>query len=262
MGEPRLATPANVKSADRTLLILEHFASSGTRQTLQSLHRELGIPKSSLHGLLRTLESRGWIESDDSGYRFGLGVRALLVGTSYIDSDDVVALTRDVLDRLAGDTGETIHLARLDANEVVYLATRQSVHHLRMFSRVGRRLPAHTTALGKALLASRPDDEVERLLEPPLRSLTPNTLTDLQDLREELELTRQRGFALDHEENTLGINCFAACLPTASPAQDAISISVPLARLNDDRADELVALLRGAIEELDEARRPLALQRE
>lgn len=259
MSAPPRAIPSRVKSADRTLVILEHFASSGTRQTLQSLHQELGIPKSSLHGLLRTLEARGWIEADASGSLFGLGVRALLVGTSYIDSDDVVALTRDVLDHLAADTGETIHLARLDANEVVYLATRQSVHHLRMFSRVGRRLPAHNTALGKALLASRSDDEVRELLVHPLASLTPNTFTDLQDLLEELELTRRRGYALDREENTLGINCFAACLPTASPAQDAISISVPLARLSDERGEEHVALLRGAIDELRDPDGSLAL---
>lgn len=241
-----------VKSADRALAVLEHLATVHAPQGLAALHQALGIPKSSLHGLLRTLRSRGWIETDATGTLFGLGVRALLVGTSYIDSDRVVAGTRDILDRLAAETGETVHLARLDGAEVVYLATRQSVHHLRMYSRVGRRLPAHATSLGKSLLAERNERQLAELLPSPLHALTAHTLTDLDELREELDRTRARGYAVDREENTLGIGCFAMALPTAVPAEDAISISVPLARLDDERAARFVQLLQEAIDELDE----------
>lgn len=257
------STPAGglVKSADRTLRVLEHLAVADSRKSLHALHLELGIPKSSLHGLLRTLQARGWVETDESGTLFGLGVRALLVGTSYIDSDDIVALTRDVLDRLSAETGETVHLGRLDGGEVVYLSTRQSVHYLRTFSRVGRRLPAHATALGKSVLAMRPDAELQELLHPPLESLTPHTITDLDALREELAHTRERGHAVDHEENTLGLGCFAMALPTASPPQDAISISVPLVRLGEGRSEELVASLQQAVAELSERGRTIGLPR-
>ena len=122
---------------------------------LVELARELDIPKSSLHGILRTMIARGWVETDATGTRFGLGVRALQVGAAYLDSDDTVGLVASLLDELAQEFGETVHLGRLDGADVVYIAKRESMHPLRLFSAIGRRLPAHATALGKALLAQR-----------------------------------------------------------------------------------------------------------
>jgi len=119
------------------------FARHPGLHSLGSLQESLGYPKSSLYVLLRTLVDVGWIETDATGTLYRIGLRALLVGTSYIDSDDVVAGARSALDRLAEETGETCHLARLDGSDVVYLATRESHHYLRPFSRIGRRLP-HT----------------------------------------------------------------------------------------------------------------------
>lgn len=244
------AAPPTVKSADRTIAVLEHLASRGSGQSLNGLHRELGIPKSSLHGLLGTLRQRGWVEVDGSGTLYRLGVRALLVGTAYIDSDDIVGLTRDTLDRLAEETGETVHLARLDGPEVVYLATRQSAHNLRMFSRVGRRLPAHATSLGKALLAQLSPDDLAELLPDPLPALTSHTIIDMVALRAELEVTRQRGYARDVEENTLGISCIGFAVPDGAKPRDAISISVPLVRLDEEGSESLVGILQDAIERL------------
>jgi IclR family acetate operon transcriptional repressor len=245
-----IPTSSIVKSAYRAVLVLEHLASAEKRQSLDSLHRSLGIPKSSLHGLLRTLRSREWVEVDESGTLFRLGVRALLVGTAYIDSDEVVALTRDTMDRLVVETGETIHLGRLDGPEIVYLATRQSTHQLRLFSRVGRRLPAHATALGKILLSFLSKEELEDLMSPHLQGLTANTITDLAVLHEELDETRRRGYAIDQEESSIGIKCIGFAVPFGGPPRDAISISVPLARLDDERSAELTSTLRFAVDEL------------
>lgn len=247
-----------VKSADRTVQLLEHLAGAQGSHSLNQLHQDLGIPKSSLHGLLRTLMHHGWIETDRSGTRFKLGVRALLVGTSYIDGDEVVRATAHVMDELGEDTAETIHLGRLDTGppvaEVVYLATRQSRHHLRMFSRVGRRLPAHATALGKAMLAGHPDENLEVLLSEPLPALTSHTICNLPNLRKELEVIRTRGYAMDWEENTVGIGCVGVALPliggTSGAPRDAISVSVPLARFSEQRAEDLAGTLIGAIESL------------
>ena len=232
-----------VKSADRVLEILEHLAVSGQRRSLSALHTDLGIPKSSLHGILRTMQQRGWIETDETGSRFGLGVRALLVGTSYIDADDVVELTRHTMDALASRTGETVHLGRLDGTEIVYLATRQSVHSLRMFSRVGRRLPAHATAMGKALLAHCGDDDLATRLPRHLAGLTDATITDHRALRDELERIRTQGYALDREEGTPGIRCIAVPLMRGGQPRDAISISVPAVRMDAGREAELIGLL-------------------
>lgn len=181
--------------------------------------------------LLRTLVDLDWVETDSTGTRYGIGVRALLVGTSYIDGDEAVSAARPTLDRLSDDTTETIHMARLDGTNVVYLATRQSQHYLRPFTRVGRRLPAHSTSLGKALLATYDDEHVRKLLPQTLPSLTANTHTDREALIEELALVREQGYAVDREENTLGLRCFGVAVPYRTPARDAISCSVPVARL-------------------------------
>jgi DNA-binding IclR family transcriptional regulator len=233
-----------VKSADRTLEILEVLADSTQRLSLAHLARTLSIPKSSLHGILRTMMQRGWVETDASGSLFGLGVRSLLVGASYVQSDDVVSLCQPILDWLGNETGETAHLGRLDGTDVVYLAKRESTHPLRMFSAIGRRLPAHTTALGKALLASRPEAELRRILPAPLPVLTPHTIADIDALLSELDRVRATGVATDQEENSEGIRCFAVALHTGQPPIDAISVSVPAFRLDDNLEELIVRLLR------------------
>ncbi len=225
---------AQVKSAVRTVELLEFFAGRPGMHSLAAVQEAVGYPKSSLYMLLRTLVDLGWVETDATGTRYGIGVRALLVGTSYIDGDEVVAAARPSLDRLSDDTTETIHLARLDgANgmNVVYLATRQSQHYLRPFTRVGRRLPAHSTSLGKALLATYPDEQVRKMLPETLTALTEHTITDREKLIEELHQVRDQGFAVDREENTVGLRCFGIAIPYRTPARDAISCSVPVARL-------------------------------
>jgi DNA-binding IclR family transcriptional regulator len=243
-----------VKSAHRTLEILELLAQRPAGQrSLGELSRELNIPKSSLHGILRTMSGRGWVQPDRTGTRFGLGLRALQVGAAYLDGDDTVGLLRDVLDGLAERFGETVHLGRLDGAHVVYLAKRESVHPLRMYSAVGRRLPAHATALGKALLADRADAEVDRLLPAPLPRLTPNTLT-AEALREELGRIRGRGHAIDREENSAGIRCVAVAVPLQTPAVDAISISIPVARWQRDTEPTVAHALRRAVAEIAPAR--------
>lgn len=234
-----------VKSSERTLAILEHLASVGERRTLGELSRDLSIPKSSLHAILHTMQDMGWIRTDASGLRFGLGVRALLVGASYVDSDDVVALTAGTLDALADEVGETVHLGRLDGPDVVYLAKRESKHPLRLFSAVGRRLPAHATALGKAVLSMQDPATVRVMLPERLRSLTPNTIVDHDELLAELAAVRERGYALDAEENAEGIRCVAVPLRREGMVRDAISCSVPMIRLDGDTEARIIdAMLR------------------
>ena len=129
------------------------------------------------------------------------------------------------LDEASEALGETIHLARLDGMDVAYLATRESHEYLRTISRVGRRLPAHAGALGKALLAERPDSD---LPEGPYEALTPSTHTTRDSLAADLAAVRARGYAVDREEGVPGIIGFGFALRYDTPAQDAISCSVPV----------------------------------
>ncbi|MEU5549749.1 IclR family transcriptional regulator [Micromonospora sp. NPDC047793] len=243
-----------VKSAGRTLDLLELLADQPRSWALGDLARALGIPKSSLHGLLRTLTSRGWVQTDDTGTRFRLGLRALRVGAAYLDGDDRVGLLGSVLDELSRRFGEAVHLGRLDGDQVVYLAKRESVHRLRLYSAIGRRLPAHATALGKALLAGHPEQTVDTLLTWPLPRLTPHTVCDRDALHAALADVRATGHAVDREENAEGIVCFAMAVPLSSPAVDAVSISVPVSRLRPEIEASIVAALREMVGGLTQAR--------
>lgn len=233
-----------VKSAARTVELLELLSGLGQAASLRVLSERMGVPRSSLYALLQTLVQRGWVRTDATGTLYTLGIRALLTGTGYIDADTRTAQVRSHLDALSERTGETLHFARLDIADVVYLATRESRHYLRPHSRVGRHLPAHATALGKALLAERTDAEVDALLPARLEALTDHTVTDRGALLAELSLVRDRGYATDDGENVEGVRCVAVSLRYDRPATDALSCSIPSARYSDELAEKTLAALR------------------
>ncbi|MGY6018424.1 IclR family transcriptional regulator [Streptomyces spinosirectus] len=231
-----------VKSAARTVELLELLAARGDRPArLQELADELGVPRSSMYALLQTLIGRGWVRTDITGSLYGIGIHALLTGTSYLDSDPRVRIVRPYLDEASDALGETIHMGRLDGRDVAYLATRESHEYLRTISRVGRRLPAHVGALGKALLAER---DAEELPEGPYEAMTPHTHTGREALAADLDGIRARGYSIDREEGVLGIVGFGFALRYETPAQDAISCSVPVARLTPEHQERIVAVMR------------------
>ncbi|MFI6344249.1 IclR family transcriptional regulator [Streptomyces sp. NPDC050560] len=232
-----------VKSADRALAVLERLAATRSRRTLSELSRELNIPISSLHSILRTLQRRMWVEADETGTRFGIGVQALTVGSAYVQTDDVVARAQPVLDWLNEQTGETVHYGRLEGSHIVYLAKRESHYQLRIYSAVGRRIPAHATALGKAILAEYGDDEVRGLLTWPLPTLTSKTRSDAAALLRDLATARRLGYATEKEESDTGLGCLAVAVPDWRRVRDAISLAVPTARLGRERRAELAELL-------------------
>jgi DNA-binding IclR family transcriptional regulator len=256
---PTLVTGVReVKSAARTVEILEFLAARQNKPVrLRELSESLGVPRSSLHALLRTLATHGWVRADPSGTLYGIGIRALLAGTTYLDTDPYLPLVTPYLDELREQTDETFHFGRIDGQDVVYLATRESTQYLRPYSRVGRRLPAYSTSLGKAILADQPRDQIGQHLPDVLTSLTPNTLTDKDALAAELDATRERGYAIDNEENTAGLRCFAIALPYSEPATDAISASIPIARLTPEREAEIVALLRSVSDKITRIAAPM-----
>lgn len=249
-----------VKSAARTVELLEHLAARQNRPArLRELSEALGVPRSSLHALLRTLAKHGWVRADSTGTLYGIGIRALLAGTSYLDTDPYLPLVAPVLDELRERLDETFHFGRLDGQDVVYLATRESSQYLRPYSRVGRRLPAYSTSLGKALLSQRDGAELDEHLPTTLDALTPHTITERPLLEEDLAETRKRGYAVDNQENSLGLKCFAVPLLYAEPAVDAISASIPIARLNEQREAEVIQALRNAGDRINRVVSPIML---
>jgi DNA-binding IclR family transcriptional regulator len=240
------AEDAGVKSARRAIDLLETFAANPAWSSLADLHARTGVPRSSLHGLLRTLRDAGWIEADAGGTRFRLGVRALICGSSYLDRDPVLPYATDALEHLRERTGYTAHYARLYGDQVVYLATRESRQSAHFVSRVGRTLPAHATALGKALLAELTETETAALLAPALPALTEHTITSREVLLARLAQVRTDGYATEHEEGTPGAACAAVVVPYRIPATDALSCSMPAGRATPAETRRVTGLLTEA----------------
>ncbi|RJT85299.1 IclR family transcriptional regulator [Cryobacterium melibiosiphilum] len=248
----------DVKSAARTVELLELLAGRQNRPTsIRELSEAMNVPRSSLHALLRTLAKHGWVSGDSSGSLYRIGIRALLAGTSYLDADPYLPIVQTYLDELHAQFDETFHFGRLDGFDMVYLSTRESSRYSRPLSRVGRRLPAYATSLGKAVLAERTGADRSRHIPTDAARLTPHTLAVRADLDRDLEQTRARGFAIDNEENTPGLRCFAVALPYADPASDAISVSLPLAGLAPAREAEVISALRLAGQKVCRIVRPI-----
>ncbi|MFG3438505.1 IclR family transcriptional regulator [Nonomuraea sp. NPDC047897] len=233
-----------VKSAARTVELLELLASRQNRPArLRELSDALGAPRSSVYALIRTLAEHGWVRTDPTGTLYSIGIRALLAGTTYLDTDPYLRIVQPHINDLSALLDETIHFGRLDRGDIVYLATKESSQYLRPFSRVGRRLPAFSTAMGKALLAERLGTSTEVPIPERLTPLTPKTIVDRDTLIADLRLTRERGYATDDEENYEGVACFGFALRYSRPATDAISCSVPVPHLTPERSREIVAAM-------------------
>ncbi len=231
--------PPSVKSAARAVQLLEVLAErEGVPASLAQLAEELHAPRSSVHALLRTLIASGWVRTDVKGTVYLLGLRALLVGTSFLLADPYVRLVRPILADLRDELNETVHLARLDRDEVVYLVTWEAGPTTRWVPRVGRWRPAHSTGLGKAILAARGD-----VPQGSLEAKTPKTLTRSDEFAADLQLTRERGYSVEVEEDILDSCGIGVALTYTSPVVDAISCSVPTSRFTDERRNEIVAAL-------------------
>lgn len=243
---------APVKSADRVLSILEMFAAAPAPRTYSEILRLTGLPKSSLHGLLATLTARGWLAEVDPGGAYTLGSRTLELGAAFLRTSGYTT-TSPILDELAAAVEDTVNVGFLDGNEVVYLAVRRSRQALSMRSAVGVRLPAHASAMGKVLLTSYDDHEIRGRLQTPLARLARNTHDDIESLLRDVEETRQRGFAVEHEEATDGVGCMALLVEPPGRSALALSVSFALTRQAPGMEHRVLDALRTARDRLTAA---------
>lgn len=230
----RTAPPAGegtVKSADRVMAVLDLVAEVGDLGFAEIAGR-LGLPKSSAHALLRTMERRRYLAYDADGKVYRLGYRIWELAGSRHEAEDLRTALKPLMDELSRRTEETVQLAVLDGAEAVYLALSESSHAVKLTSRAGSRLPAHTSAIGKTLLSGLDDEQVRaRLGEGPLERLTEHTITDVDALLAELDRIRRQGYSVDNQEFAIGLRCVAKAVCDASGAPvAAMSVSMPTPR--------------------------------
>jgi DNA-binding IclR family transcriptional regulator len=232
----------SVKSAARALELLDEIATNGPGTQLQ-LSTRLGIPKSSLHALLRTMTDRGWLQTDPTGSVYQVGIRSLVVSSAYLSGDPVLSRAASVMDEIAAATEETVNLGRLNGADVIYTAKRESAQPLRMYTPVGRRLPAYSTALGRAILAEQPAAARAGLVPDAIQPITTYTVTDRDAVLAIIDDAARLGYAAESDQSCVGVRCFGVALPFARPAIDGLSVSVPKSRLDGGREDFIIEAL-------------------
>ena len=243
-GTSRAAFSTTVAKALSITEILASCSEAGI--SLIELSVSLNMPKSTMHRYLATLLELRLAERCGVD-RYRLGTKVIELAGSFLASSDLRKESESILDEIAEMTGETVHLAVPSGAEVVYIAKVESKHTLRMYSHIGARLPMHCTALGKSILAFSGVERFQEVLPELSKPRTPNTITSEQALMEELDLIRLHGFAIDNEENEVGIRCVAApIIDYTGRAIAAMSISSPCDRMNWEHCFELGPILQEA----------------
>ena len=230
-----------VKSLAKALRLLDTVGKHQNGTSIAVLSKELKMGKSTVHRLLATLREFDLVWFDANTSNYALGARILRWSDLLVKQNLLVRHGMPILRELVNSCHETSNLAVLEGTEVLYVAQFESMARLRMSEAIGNRVPAHATSLGKALLATLPDEQFDELYGnvETLEAITAHTITDKQRLREHLQKVRQDGVAYDFEENEVGVVCMGTVVKNHTrQAVAAMSISLPIQRL---RGENLVA---------------------
>ena len=241
-----------IQVAERLFQVIERLAENGP-MGIMDLSAELGFHKSTTHRLVTSLQYMGYIRQDEESLKYALSLKFLEIGSKILEQTNMASLIHPSLKKLSEQTGETVHLVRREGTEAVYIDKVEStVSSIRMVSRVGSRIPLYCSGVGKAIMATLPDEEVKKIWnESIIEKKTDKTITDFSQMQEVLDEVRQNGYALDDEENEKGVRCIAACLHGyQKEVKYALSISGPTSRMTRERVRELAVDVKKVQEEL------------
>lgn len=250
---------STVKSAERTLDVLGFLASQLRPTPTLVIAQQCQIPKSSVYPLLKVMHGRGWVTYYEQDHAWGLGAAAFETGSAYLRSAPLQRLGRPLLRRLSTRTLATSHLATLHGEEVLYIDKAEApAAHVRLVTEIGVRLPAHLTAVGRAILALLPMPQLEALYARPVLTrrtgLGPLTIGSL---KRELAPVRANGFAYEVGLTTHGIACLAAAVQSDDGYPiAAIGITFISGQHSDGALAELARDVRGATDRLSQLMGP------
>jgi IclR family KDG regulon transcriptional repressor len=239
MREPELA-----KAVVKTMKILECLSrerSLGVTELANRVNEDDGnlrMHKSTVYRFLNSLKELGFVRQDPETEQYSMTLKLYEIGTAVMDRLDLWREAQPIVQQVAKATRETVHLASLEGDNLVYVSKLESSQTLRvsMTSRVGKSAPTYCTGLGKTLLAHLTPGHVTKILarEKMIR-FTERTITNRADLDRELETIRSRGYAIDNEEHEIGVRCVAAPVyDSAGGVIAAVSVSVPSVRLTEE----------------------------
>ncbi|MGI6095871.1 MAG: IclR family transcriptional regulator [Lachnospiraceae bacterium] len=234
-----------IQVADRLFLTLETLAETGPI-ALADLQSRLQLNKSTVHRLLTSLIYLGYVRQDAETGLYSLSFKILSLSNRLLEKLDIIDTIRPHLKKLAEETGETVHFVQLDGTEAVYIEKEESYQNsVRMVSKIGSRVPLYCSGVGKAILADLPEDKIRSIWNASdIRALTKYTITEFPQFMKHLEQVRANGYALDWEENELGVRCIAVSIPRYDKMpRYALSISAPAARMSEEDIQKWIPVM-------------------
>ncbi len=244
--------PGRNRTVDRALTLLVLVSRAKRPLRFSELQRQTGIPKGSLHALVRSLLDAGFLKASPGG--MSIGFTAFEVGTSIPLVRSARSIADAALDELTAATGESSHFGTLVEGDVLYLNRRAASYDLLSVSRIGQRQRAYSTALGKAMLACLADDELAAIYPARLPPLTGSTVRTRDELMTELARCRRRGFASECEESTPGVRCIGMAISVGG-ACFGLSLTAPVQRVSAWQIVQMQPVLAAAVEHVDKAMR-------
>lgn len=230
-----------VQSVDRALSILEVISDYSEGLGVTEISDKVGLHKSTVHRLLATLIYKGYVTQDSKTNKYMITLKLFELGNKKVEEMDILVISKPYIRELMTRVNEVVHLVIREGNEIVYVDKVEANNTIRMASTIGRRSPLYCTSVGKAILAQLSEEEIEEIWSSSkIEKLTKYTITNLYDMKEELEIVREQGYAVDDEENEMGVRCVGAPIFNIfGEVEGAISISGPTIRVTRDKVDEL-----------------------
>jgi DNA-binding IclR family transcriptional regulator len=241
----------SIRAVERALDVLSCFSSETPELTMTQIAEQTGINKSTVHRYLATLEGKRFVERNPSTGIYKLGIRSLQMAYLTLEHNKLRRLASTYLRQLCEQYLENVNLAVLDEADVIYIDIVESPQRVKLAAAVGQRLPAFSTASGKAILACLPREKVERILDQGMRAYTPHTIQSREAYFEDMRRSYERGFAISEQEYEEGINAVAApiFLGNNEPV-GSVSIAGPSYRFTRERMLEIGAKIVGTAQEI------------
>ena len=239
--------PDSVSSVLKVFGILQALGEE-RENGITELSQRVMMSKSTVYRFLQTMKSLGYVSQEGESEKYALTLKLFELGAKALQNVDLIRSADVQMRELSRLTKETIHLGALEEDSIVYIHKIDSLYNLRMYSRIGRRNPLYSTAIGKVLLAWRDRAEVHDILkEVEFRRSTPHTLGSEEALLEVLDVVKAQGFGEDNEEQEEGLRCIAVpVFDRFGVVIAGMSISFPTIRFSEERKHEYVAMLHRA----------------
>ncbi len=241
-----------IQSIERAANVLELFLTTSPELSVKEISEKLQLSKSTVHGIIKTLEHRGYLQQNPEDLKYKLGIKLFTLGNFVGKHLDIGNIARPIIRDLADELNETVHLVTLQRDEVVYIEKVEGPRALTIYSHIGKRAPVHCTGVGKAILAYLSEIEVDRLLSSAsLEAFTEHTMTDVNQIKKHLVSVRETGYAVDDEEIELGLKCIAAPIFNHKGNVIAsISCAAPKMRLDEEKQPKVIAGIKRAASEI------------